>query len=57
MNTIDKHIMNFLDFLSGSVSGWAIVAVGQPLDYIKVKVQTARKGPISLLEIVSSIYR
>ena len=48
--------MNAIDFFSGACAGWAIVATGQPLDYIKVKIQTALTTP-SELEAVKEIYR
>ena len=49
--------MNFLDFISGTISGWAVVAVGQPLDFVKVKIQTAHQASLSELQIIKDIYK
>ena len=47
--------MNPKDFLSGMLAGWAQVLVGQPLDLIKVRIQTAVSS-ISSAQIVKDIY-
>lgn len=49
--------MNAIDFFSGACAGWSIVAVGQPLDFVKVKIQTAVKAPKSEFEVAREIYR
>jgi solute carrier family 25 (mitochondrial carnitine/acylcarnitine transporter), member 20/29 len=33
--------MNISDFCCGLLAGWAQVIVGQPFDFVKVKIQTA----------------
>jgi hypothetical protein len=35
--------MNVSDFCCGLLAGWAQVIVGQPFDFVKVKIQTALK--------------
>ena len=35
----------FFEFLVGNLSGWASVTIGQPLDYLKVQIQTKHKIP------------
>jgi len=39
--------MNVIDFVSGVLAGWAVVVTGQPLDFVKVKIQTALTPPHS----------
>lgn len=48
--------MNATDFFCGLFAGWGQVVVGQPLDFIKVRIQTAQKA-ISTLEIAKDIYQ
>ena len=48
--------MNSNDFACGLLAGWAQVIVGQPLDYIKVRIQTARRGAMSCTNIAKDIY-
>lgn len=48
--------MNTADFVCGLLAGWAQVLVGQPLDYIKVKIQTSQLS-ISATEIIKNIYK
>ena len=49
--------MNIADFLCGLVAGWTQVLVGQPFDFVKVKVQTATKGTLSITKIINDIYQ
>jgi hypothetical protein len=35
--------MNISDFCCGLLAGWAQVIVGQPFDFVKVRIQTAVK--------------
>lgn len=35
--------MNITDFFCGLLAGWTQVVVGQPFDFIKVRIQTATK--------------
>lgn len=32
--------MDIVDFVCGALGGWSVIAVGQPLDYVKVRLQT-----------------
>lgn len=46
--------MDLKDFCCGLLAGWAQVIVGQPFDFVKVKIQTAvQERPI--LSIVKDI--
>lgn len=49
--------MNATDFFCGLLAGWAQVLVGQPFDFIKVKIQTAKQPSFSSIEIAKDIYR
>lgn len=49
--------MNTTDFCCGLLAGWAQVLVGQPFDFIKVKIQTAQAPSASTLQIAKDIYR
>ena len=44
------------DFSSGLLAGLAQVLVGQPLDLMKVKIQTATSS-ISLVQIIKDVYQ
>ena len=44
------------DFVCGLLAGWAQVLVGQPLDYMKVKIQTNEESK-SLLRIAKNIHK
>jgi len=48
--------MNISDFVCGLFAGWTQVIVGQPFDFIKVKVQTAPAGALSITKITKDIY-
>ncbi len=49
--------MNIQDFASGLLAGWAQLLVGQPLDFIKVRVQTSKLSVISISQITQDIYK
>ena len=34
--------MNMIDFACGVVAGWSQILIGQPFDFIKVKIQTSK---------------
>lgn len=48
--------MNATDFLCGLMAGWTQIIVGQPLDFIKVRIQTAQKPSPSIPSILRDIY-
>jgi hypothetical protein len=50
--------MNIGDFFCGLLAGWSQVLVGQPLDFIKVRIQTSSStSPTSTMHIAKDIYR
>jgi len=48
--------MNPTDFFCGLVAGWTQILVGQPFDFIKVRIQTAQKSTLSIPTIAKQIY-
>ena len=34
--------MKLADFVCGLSAGWAQIVIGQPLDFVKIKIQTAK---------------
>jgi solute carrier family 25 carnitine/acylcarnitine transporter 20/29 len=48
--------MNATDFMCGLVAGWSQIIIGQPFDFIKVRIQTAVKSPPTIPQIVKDIY-
>ncbi len=46
--------MNATDFICGLFAGWSQVIVGQPFDFIKVRIQTATQD-IPILNIAKEI--
>ena len=48
--------MNTVDFLSGMLAGWSQVLVGQPLDLLKVRIQTEQKTSTKMTQIIKEVY-
>lgn len=49
--------MNIIDFVCGLFAGWTQVLIGQPFDFVKVKIQTAPQGTVSISKIYKEIYQ
>jgi hypothetical protein len=49
--------MSTINFICGACAGWTMVAVGQPFDYIKVKIQTSKVPPTSEWQVAKDIYK
>lgn len=49
--------MKATDFICGLFAGWTQVLVGQPLDFIKIKIQTTQSKTVSTIEMAKDIYR
>ena len=49
--------MKATDFVCGLFAGWTQVLVGQPLDYIKIRIQAAQNSNFSTVEIAKDIYK
>lgn len=49
--------MNITDFVCGLCAGWTQVIIGQPFDFVKVKIQTATHAPPSIPQITQDIYQ
>lgn len=43
--------MDVIHFACGALAGWSVIAVGQPLDFIKVKLQTSQAKARSMASI------
>jgi Mitochondrial carrier protein len=49
--------MKATDFLCGLIAGWSQIIVGQPFDFVKVRVQTAiESSPQTIRQIATDIY-
>ena len=48
--------MNITDFVCGLFAGWTQVIIGQPFDFIKVKIQ-ASTHTLSIKDITKDIYQ
>jgi len=46
--------MNLQDFLCGLTAGWTQIILGQPFDFVKVKIQTAT-NPSSVFSYAKEI--
>jgi hypothetical protein len=49
--------MNATDFFCGLLAGWGQIIMGQPLDYVKVRIQTAQHSTLSSTQIAKDIYK
>ena len=49
--------MNISDFVCGLFAGWTQVIIGQPFDFVKVKIQTATDNNHSIPKITKDIYQ
>jgi hypothetical protein len=43
--------MNITDFVCGLFAGWTQVIIGQPFDFIKVKIQASTHHTLSIKDI------
>ena len=49
--------MNITDFVCGLFAGWTQVIIGQPFDFIKVKIQASTHNTLSIKDITKDIYQ
>lgn len=49
--------MNPSDFVCGVLAGWTQVFFGQPFDFVKVRIQTAKHFVLPPRQIVKDIYQ
>jgi solute carrier family 25 carnitine/acylcarnitine transporter 20/29 len=49
--------MNIPDFVCGLFAGWTQVMIGQPFDFVKVKIQTSTSKTHSIPQITKDIYQ
>jgi solute carrier family 25 protein 38 len=49
-------MFNLKDFICGITAGWTQVIIGQPLDYIKIKIQLHPNDHFDIKTFIKEIY-